>query len=92
MLDAGVIDAVVGLLGEEESGLVTPALRTAGNVAPGSDVQTQAVLDVGLLDHMLMLLNHPRRVIRKEACWVLSNITAGTKEQIGRVLRTRGCM
>ena len=41
---------------------------------------------------MLILLNHPRRAFRKEACWVLSNITAGTKEQIGRVLRTRGGM
>lgn len=29
-----------------------------------------------------MILVHPKKTVRKEACWVLSNITAGTNEQL----------
>lgn len=58
----------------EESNLATPALRTVGNIVSGSDDQTQAVLDSGLMNQMQTLLNSPKRMIRKEACWVLSNI------------------
>merc|ERR1719311_815286 len=31
---------------------------------------------------MTALLNSPKKGIRKEACWTISNITAGTREQI----------
>lgn len=30
----------------------------------------------------MALLNNPRESVRKEACWTLSNITAGNKQQI----------
>ena len=30
--------------------------------------------------------DHPKKGIRKEACWAISNITAGTAEQIETVL------
>ena len=60
----------------------TPALRTLGNVVTGDDSQTQCALDCGLLPRLLALLNSPKKGIRKEACWTISNITAGTREQI----------
>ncbi len=28
------------------------------------------------------VLKHPKKTLRKEACWVLSNITAGSQEQL----------
>ena len=35
------------------------------------------VLDAGVLAHLLTLLQSPKESIKKEACWTLSNITAG---------------
>lgn len=42
----------------------------------------QAVLDAGVLAHLLTLLSSPKETIKKEACWTLSNITAGVHNQI----------
>ena len=63
-----------------------PALRTVGNIVTGDDQQTQAIINCGALMCLLHLLNtSPKKSIKKEACWTISNITAGTKEQIQAV-------
>ena len=38
-----------------------------------------------LLSSLLALLNSPKKELRKEACWTLSNITAGSAEQVAAV-------
>lgn len=91
VLECDVAPLLVEILGKE-SKMLTPALRTVGNIVTGSDKQTQAMLNANLLHKMQFLLNHERRVIKKEACWVLSNIAAGTEQQIGSVLGKYGCM
>jgi importin subunit alpha-1 len=48
----------------------------------GDEVQTDHVIQCGCLPIMLQLLSNNKRNIRKEACWTLSNITAGTASQI----------
>jgi hypothetical protein len=47
----------------------------------------QVVINCGALQCLLSLLtaNH-KKSIKKEACWTISNITAGTKEQIQSVI------
>ena len=35
-----------------------------------------------MIGGLYQIIDHPKRTVRKEACWVLSNITAGTQEQI----------
>ena len=40
------------------------------------------MLDAGVLPHLLTLLQSPKESIKKEACWTLSNITAGVQGQI----------
>lgn len=35
---------------------------------------------------MVTMLSHPKTSMRKETCWLLSNITAGTKEQIKKLV------
>ena len=63
--------------------MVSPALRTLGNIVTGKDTETQAVLNAGVLPMLKMLILHaPKEAIRKEACWTVSNITAGTPEQV----------
>lgn len=39
VVDAGVVDRLVELLASPECKVLTPALRTVGNIVTGSDVQ-----------------------------------------------------
>jgi len=86
VIDAGVVEMLVDILGQDNSALVTPALRTIGNLVSGSDAQTEFCLEAGLMPKMRLLINHEKKNVRKEAAWVLSNIAAGTRAQIGQVL------
>jgi importin subunit alpha-2 len=88
VLDSGVMSKVVELL--HQSGdvmILTPALRTAGNIVTGSDSQTEAMISLGLLNVFPKLLRHNKPNIVKEAAWTISNITAGTVNQIEKVLQ-----
>lgn len=57
--------------------MLTPALRAVGNIVTGNDLQTDAVINAGILDVLGRLLEHSRLSIVKEAAWTVSNITAG---------------
>jgi len=76
------LNDIVELLKHPSSKVVVPCLRTVANIVSGDDVQTQAILDCGLLPTLSDLIKSPKDTIRKEVCWSLSNITAGTVSQI----------
>mmetsp|Transcript_471 Transcript_471/g.554 ORF Transcript_471/g.554 Transcript_471/m.554 type:complete len:545 (-) Transcript_471:45-1679(-) len=67
--------------------LIAPALRILGNFASGSENQTQAVVDAGILGAAPQVLDSENKNVRKEMCWLISNITAGTQKQIGTFLK-----
>ena len=49
--------------------------------------QTQVIINCGALPCLLNLLQTShKKSIKKEACWTISNITAGTKDQIQAVI------
>ncbi|CAP20848.2 Protein CBG24181 [Caenorhabditis briggsae] len=80
--ESGVLSTIVSYLDESEN-LIAPALRTLGNVATGNDSLTQSVIDLGVLDRMVQLMEKTRSTsIMKECCWLISNIIAGTQKQI----------
>jgi len=83
----GFTEHLAKILVGDKPKLIAPALRILGNFASGSEVQTQAVIDAGVLDVAPQVLDSPKKNIQKEMCWLLSNITAGTQKQIGSVLR-----
>ena len=67
--------------------LLTPALRTIGNICSGyADTHTQRVLDFKILPRFHRLLFTGTAEIKKEVTYTISNITAGTKEQIQAVI------
>ncbi|KAG1669496.1 hypothetical protein FOA52_015663 [Chlamydomonas sp. UWO 241] len=86
VIEAGVCQRLVELLMHPSPAVLVPALRTAGNIVTGNDMQTQVIINCGALPCLMNLLvtNH-KKSIKKEACWTISNITAGTKEQIQAV-------
>ena len=44
------------------------------------------IINCSALPALLLLLNSQKKGIRKDACWMISNITAGNKEQIQSVI------
>ena len=79
----------MSLLGHTSASVQTPALRCVANVATGSAEQTEAVLGALLVGSggslLARLLNSEKREIKKETCWMLSNLTAGSPQQIDAV-------
>jgi len=91
VVDNGLCEFLVKLLQQDQEGkFVAPCLRTLGNVVTGSDHHTQTALEAGLLRVLPSLLESSRSGTRKEAAWTCSNITAGTRSQIGAFLAMPG--
>ncbi|KAI9225002.1 armadillo-type protein [Blastocladiella britannica] len=88
VIDTGVCARLVELLAHESVAVQTPVLRVAGNIVTGDDMQTQAMLKAGVLDGLCPMLDSRKESIRKEACWTISNITAGTADQVQMVIDT----
>ncbi|KAF8047643.1 hypothetical protein N665_2903s0004 [Sinapis alba] len=87
VIDAGVIPRLIDLLDHSAPAVLIPALRTIGNIVTGDDTQTQTVLNHQVLPRLLHLLTNPyKKSIKKEACWTISNITAGSSIQIQGVI------
>ncbi|KAI5658497.1 hypothetical protein M9H77_27290 [Catharanthus roseus] len=87
VIDAGVCPRLVELLAHPSPTVLIPALRTVGNIVTGDDIQTQFVIDNRVLPFLYQLLiNNHKKSIKKEACWTISNITAGNKTQIQAVI------
>ncbi|ETO09378.1 hypothetical protein RFI_27999, partial [Reticulomyxa filosa] len=62
--------------------LMAPCVRIIGNVVSGTDEQTAEVVKAGFFKIIEACVDHPIKNIKKEACWALSNVIAGTKEQL----------
>ena len=90
-MEANCVPRVLQLLAEvPEEAIQAPTLRIVGNCMSGSDTQTQAILDFGVLPILSSLLDSESRNIRKETCWTLSNVTSGTISQVQQVLESPG--
>ena len=61
-------------------------LRTLGNVATGSDEQLNYLISINAIPYLEKSLSRNQKTVRREACWVLSNITAGSTFAITAVL------
>jgi len=92
VIDAGVIPDLITMLESKDVRKITPALRTLGNCVSGNDIQTQAVIDGGVLRALVGLLEDEKKNIRKESCWLISNIAAGTHNQIDTLVRSTHVM
>jgi len=93
-----LVPRLVELLCHQSWRVTKPALRTIGNIVcaecsednnqgPTSSTDyTEIILDCGAVPKLKELVTHNNREIQKEACWTLSNIAAGTVDQIQAVI------
>lgn len=86
VIDSGVCPRVIELLKHPSRTVRIPALRCVGNLVTGDDdAQTQAVLDNDALPALRHVMMSKEESLRKEACWTISNITAGSPSQVQAV-------
>ena len=62
--------------------IILSVLKLLGAFVSANAKLTQEVVDSGALDIFPKLLGHPNLRIRKEVCWMISNIAAGTLIQV----------
>ena len=62
------------------------------NVTAGPEQHIQAVMDSGVIDRLIHMMQHDDWEIRKEACWAVSNCTACASPQQILVLVQKGIM
>ncbi|KAH9730667.1 Importin subunit alpha-2 [Citrus sinensis] len=87
VIEAGVCPRLVELLRHPSPSVLIPALRTVGNIVTGDDMQTQCIINHQALPCLLDLLTQNyKKSIKKEACWTISNITAGNVNQIQAII------
>ena len=92
VMDTNITGILINFLAKDHLPLMTPTVRTLGNFVTGTDTQTQAAIDAGVITQVARLLHHPNRNLRKETCWLLSNIAAGTLEQIDALFKETGLL
>ena len=83
---ADLLSSVYRYLSAPELAKALPAVRTFGNILTGSAKYTDLVLQMNIIAPFVALLDRKNRVIRKEVLWGLSNIAAGTPEQVGALI------
>lgn len=66
VIRTGITPKLLDFLADVKSPLITPTIRCLGNFVTGSDDQTQAVVDAGILQHLNGLMDHPK------VCLILS--------------------
>lgn len=65
-------------------------MRILGNIVCQSDVETNFVISIGLLQWLSTLIEPNvyqklNQKLKKEVLWIISNIAAGTKDQVNRI-------
>ncbi|MCJ8742475.1 hypothetical protein PDJAM_G00082510 [Pangasius djambal] len=84
VIKTGVLSRLVELLGFEELAVVTPALRSIGNII-------QQLITCGLLPHLVHVLKNADFKTQREAVWAVTNYTSGgTVDQVVQLVKCGG--
>ena len=83
-----LLPRLVQMLDSSIADVQKASLYTVADCIKGTEKQTQAALDAGAVPALGRLLSSPKSSIRKEACFALSNVAAGTAAQAGQLQST----
>ena len=85
---AGAVPRLVELCKSGPLAVRLPGIRAISSMMSGSDEATQHVLDHGILEMLPAVLQSAKMQTRKEACWAMSNVAAGTPAQLDLLMNT----
>lgn len=87
IIERKLIKQILSIAEESKDSISAVALRILGNILSGTKIQTQILLNFGVLDTLMYKADSLSEDIRKEVFWALSNITGGTAAQIEIVIK-----
>ena len=70
----------------EIKGEISCIHKIIGNITNGDDFDTEKILEHGFLKNLCHMLTVQNMTVQREVCWILSNIAAGTSDQIKALL------
>ncbi|RHZ59907.1 hypothetical protein Glove_360g112 [Diversispora epigaea] len=85
MIELGICPTLIKLMNHPSCYVKLASLRCVTNMVTGDDFQIQMIINCGVLQILKELLSSSKEKdsqIRRESCLLLSNITAGTVEQV----------
>lgn len=90
IIHLNIVPILIQLLICHNNNIIVPTLRTLGNITASElDEHTQYLIDHNILPNIDYMLNtNENKRILKESCWLLSNICAGTSEQLEIFIHT----
>ena len=75
---------------DKEYAIIKPEIsaihKIVGNITNGDDFDTAKIINQGFLRDLCLMLKIDDDMCKREICWILSNIAAGTSNQIGSLL------
>lgn len=81
------------LLHSARNNIVKEAAWTISNITAGNPAQIQNVIDAGLFEDIVEVLQGGEFRSQKEAAWVITNVTSsGTEQQISYLIGTVGVL
>ena len=66
--------------------IMSVCLKVIGNLLAGEACDVDELINYGILDVLGKYLNSSTVIMQKEAAWALSNIAAGTKNQVAKLI------
>jgi len=88
VLDTGVAPTIVQHLDNPNISTSVPLIKTLGLLMSGEDEsQIDAILSIpDVVSKLFQLLEHEKKIVRKETCFALSAITAGNDTHVAAVI------
>ena len=79
MLGDDIPNTLIELITTEDSKILQPALRIIGNILSGPESMTKCITESESgITNIMKLIDHENLEIKKEALWMISNVTAET--------------
>ena len=85
----GILEKIANIILTQADNIVlfTPALRTMSNIVSGNDEATDFVIGLNIMPMVIQQLSNIKVGVRKEVCFFLSNVAAGSPGQIDYIFK-----
>jgi hypothetical protein len=92
MIDAGVLQAIYGLLSSNKKALRKEAAWAISNITAGNTAQIQEIINANLFPQLISMLKNDEFDVQKEVAWAVSNACSGGRPSQIRHLVNEGAI